>query len=280
MPTFYVYPYAHMQETEFSIRFDGICFVFYCKRLNGYRRRIRKARALLIRRTVITAQPSQYWQLNKKGTLWTFQTCNSPKPIPSSDVYWALSNNRNLIETYQNGKVVRWKIVRTVVQCYLCDAPCEQKSKPFWYDYCGRFRDNIWSVVCMECRKKLKLHMKKRKLAKTDRALARWELEWWNITTREEIEGIASQDRNTNLRWLRTFVAQGSFAYSEFKALCNQYGNICLRCGKKRVLVADHVIPLSQGGKNEITNIQPLCKRCNGMKGTDSIDYRKKGRKQ
>jgi 5-methylcytosine-specific restriction endonuclease McrA len=75
---------------------------------------------------------------------------------------------------------------------------------------------------------------------------------------------------------LRRFIALGSFTPSEFKALCNQYGNVCLRCRKKRVLVADHVIPLARGGKNDITNIQPLCRTCNGMKGADSTDYRKR----
>jgi len=280
VPIFYAYPYAQMREAEFKIRFDGIWFEFYCKRLNDYRRRIHKARALMIRERVITAQPSQYWQLNKKRTLWTFQAYNSPEPIPSSEVYWALSDNRNLIETYHPGEVLRWKIIRTVRRCYLCDTPYKQISKPYWYEYTGRFRSNIWTTICPECSKRLKLHWQKRNLAKTDMAWERWELERDRLTTRDEIECIASQDRSTNHRWVRKFAAMESFTKSEFKALCKQYGNICLRCRKKRVLVADHVIPLALGGKNNITNIQPLCRKCNGKKYLDSKDYRKTWRKR
>ena len=76
--------------------------------------------------------------------------------------------------------------------------------------------------------------------------------------------------------------AEGSYTVQEWLALKEQYGNICLRCKKHESeldhsLQQDHVIPISKGGTNWITNIQPLCKPCNGMggKGTKSTDYRK-----
>jgi 5-methylcytosine-specific restriction endonuclease McrA len=280
VPVFYAYPYNQMQKAEFKIRFDGIWFQFYCKRLKNYGKRIGKAGALLIREKVITAQPSEYWQLNKRRTLWTFQAryfYNPPEPIPSSDVYWALSNNRNLIETYHQENFVQWEIIRTVRQCYLCDAPYETESQPYWY----AFR-NIFTAVCEKCHKRLKLHLQKRDLAETEtgRSLEKWELEWSRLRFRDEIDRIARQDRSTNLRWVRKFAAQDKYTKSEFKALCNQYGNVCLRCRKKRVLVADHIIPIALGGKNDITNIQPLCRKCNGIKNVDSTDYRKKWRQK
>lgn len=68
--------------------------------------------------------------------------------------------------------------------------------------------------------------------------------------------------------------AEGDFTLKEWQVLCDQYFQVCLRCLKSRPLTKDHVVPLSKGGVNWITNIQPLCKECNSAKGTKSTDYR------
>lgn len=52
----------------------------------------------------------------------------------------------------------------------------------------------------------------------------------------------------------------------DFEKICDKYGNICLRCKKKRKLTVDHVIPLSKGGHDTEQNVQPLCKHCNCIK--------------
>ena len=50
---------------------------------------------------------------------------------------------------------------------------------------------------------------------------------------------------------------------------------MCLRCGAKDVLLTpDHVVPLSLGGSNLISNMQPLCGRCNSWKNVKVVDYR------
>lgn len=68
---------------------------------------------------------------------------------------------------------------------------------------------------------------------------------------------------------------QGSFTGKELLALYRKYNHTCLKCKCKNCqLTPDHVIPLSKGGSNAIDNIQPLCFRCNTLKGADNTDYR------
>lgn len=67
-----------------------------------------------------------------------------------------------------------------------------------------------------------------------------------------------------------------SFTGYEWKLLCSEYGNICLKCGQNKPLTPDHVIPISLGGSNSIDNIQPLCLECNLWKHTKIIDFRKR----
>lgn len=65
-----------------------------------------------------------------------------------------------------------------------------------------------------------------------------------------------------------------SFTPTEWRALCDQYGNRCLCCGEAKPLTPDHVVPISCGGSNAIDNIQPLCLECNLRKNAKTIDYR------
>lgn len=60
----------------------------------------------------------------------------------------------------------------------------------------------------------------------------------------------------------------------QWQAVLDHYapGGKCLACGKKRKLTVDHVVMLQDGGANDITNVQPLCRRCNSRR--ESVDYR------
>jgi len=44
------------------------------------------------------------------------------------------------------------------------------------------------------------------------------------------------------------------------------FNNICAYCGTLDVLTVDHFVALSRGGKDEIFNIVPACRRCNCSK--------------
>ena len=43
----------------------------------------------------------------------------------------------------------------------------------------------------------------------------------------------------------------------------------CKHWGKRKDLEMDHIIPVTKGGKDVLSNLQTLCKRCNLLKGNN-----------
>jgi len=69
----------------------------------------------------------------------------------------------------------------------------------------------------------------------------------------------------------------GWFSKLDWDNLKKQHDYRCLCCGKKEPaikLTKDHIIPLSKGGSNNISNIQPLCIKCNNKKWIKVVDYK------
>jgi hypothetical protein len=85
------------------------------------------------------------------------------------------------------------------------------------------------------------------------------------------------RDRTT-LRRARKAGATGSHTAAQFRALIEATGGICLCCGRHFTddlrPTEDHIVPLSKGGSDDITNIQPLCHSCNCSKYVKIKDFR------
>lgn len=53
-------------------------------------------------------------------------------------------------------------------------------------------------------------------------------------------------------------------------------GERCAKCGSRRNLEIDHIIPISKGGKTTLNNLQTLCHNCNMKKGSSIERYQKR----
>jgi 5-methylcytosine-specific restriction endonuclease McrA len=71
--------------------------------------------------------------------------------------------------------------------------------------------------------------------------------------------------------------APGKHTRQEWQELKARYEYKCLRCHRQEpeiTLTKDHIKPVSKGGTNDISNIQPLCANCAQEKGDQELDYR------
>jgi 5-methylcytosine-specific restriction endonuclease McrA len=76
----------------------------------------------------------------------------------------------------------------------------------------------------------------------------------------------------TARRRARLSLAEGDYTAQEFADLCDHYGHLCFYCGQAVRLTADHIVPLTRGGSNYISNIIPACQPCNSRKGAKTLE--------
>ncbi len=95
----------------------------------------------------------------------------------------------------------------------------------------------------------------------------------WAENNLKKVEQFKANNRRK--RRAAKHASGDNFTAQQFVELCEKYGNKCLCCGDTAaVLEADHVVPLTRGGSDDIDNIQPLCGTCNRSKFVKTIDYR------
>lgn len=84
----------------------------------------------------------------------------------------------------------------------------------------------------------------------------------------------------SKLRRFRQRANGGEVTETQWQQLKEMFDNKCARCGKKCRLEMDHIVPVKQGGKGDVTNLQPLCRSCNASKMTNAVDYRSESVKE
>jgi 5-methylcytosine-specific restriction endonuclease McrA len=67
-------------------------------------------------------------------------------------------------------------------------------------------------------------------------------------------------------RALRVSSSDGTVTSKALLEMLMTWSGICPRCGREADSTIDHIVPLSKGGAHSITNLQLLCKSCNGSK--------------
>ena len=193
------------------------------------------------------------WRENNKGKLaaknkeWRE---NNKEKVAAKNAEWRENNREKCVEY-----VVRW----------------QQKNQ----DWVKKYRQD----------NKDKLAAKNKEWKEKNRSKTReYSLKWYygNHTKALNDNKIWARENPDKVRVkryrrkTRKTKAGGSFTATEWKQLCNQYNNRCLKCGEKKKLTVDHVIPIAMGGTSDINNIQPLCGPCNSSKGATAKDYRTK----
>lgn len=90
----------------------------------------------------------------------------------------------------------------------------------------------------------------------------------WKKNNKDKVNAYAHNRR------AKTAGNGGEHTGQEWRALMARYGWHCIRCGALVPLCFEHIVAISVGGNNNISNGQPYCVSCNTSKGKKFVDLR------
>ena len=82
----------------------------------------------------------------------------------------------------------------------------------------------------------------------------------WRLKSKDQITQIANNYRS------RLAGAEGTFTLEEYKNKLAHFGGMCAYCKIRKATTRDHMIPVTRGGSNYLTNVVPSCLPCNSSK--------------
>ena len=146
-----------------------------------------------------------------------------------------------------------------------------KRADPEWY---AAERERLaWKNMTPEQKERKVERNKTRRQADPER-FNRKQNEYRNKRRREDAKVRQAHRDEVKMRKHMKRTNGGSFTLEEWRTMCLLVGGRCVKCGQIADLTVDHIIPVSVGGSNDISNLQPLCMSCNSIKGTEIFDYR------
>ena len=139
---------------------------------------------------------------------------------------------------------------------------------------CGKLfkphiRNHTKQIYCSEgCARKMRT---KRRLERRKTTRMNKHKDFQSFIRINELNQVYNNNKDALVRYfykelLKRQDEVGKISVEDWREIKKKYNYRCAICGVKEgpniILTIDHIVPISQGGKNIKENIRPLCKKC------------------